>query len=123
MTEVRRKVWNLADAIADGVSAGGVPDLLRELQAEEGTLAEEIARCQVEAQQSVQFSIELLRTHIQSVSEQVQDAPQDEMQAIYQGLFRLSYDPEKQSGRLLMVLAADATEVNPRERGGRSARI
>lgn len=131
LTDLRRRVGNLTRALEEGL--GDISDVgarLRALKAEEAVLVDEIATCQLQADEAVRLNVAMVREYLRNVTALLRLATPEELKMVYQDLFRLELDLEQQEGQLLMKLApaapsglSVASEDAPRVRSGRSARI
>lgn len=112
LTELRRKSNNLVRALEDG--GGDIPEVarrLREIRAEEETLAQEIATCQVATDQSLRDNVALVWDYLQHTKSVLPDMESEEIRTLYRSLIVLRLNLPEQRGQLCFKLTPNCTDM------------
>lgn len=123
LEDIRRRKRNLIARVEDGLDDPDILARLADLRKEEGQLAEEVARCQVETDRDCRLNVALVQEYLRSYSDLLAEATVEERKRHYRGMFRLVFDLETKEGQILLNLApSEPHPLKGWEQSGRSAR-
>ena len=127
LNEIKATNQNLLEAIEAG--GGAIPTLVRrmkDLQTEEGDIAEALATCALDAEQALALNVQIVAEYLRDIYAKMKGADPADLKEVYRGLFRVEFDLETKKGQLQMKLAPSGSQEmsldSPCISNGRSAR-
>lgn len=106
LTEVRTQAHNLVAVLAQGhADVKIIGQTLRKLQQEEGDLADQIGRAQVERAQALEINTHLVRLHLEEARARLREMSPEDLKLLFRHMFRLQIDLETGEGQLAVKLA------------------
>ncbi len=104
LDEIRKKIRNLVLALAEGLVDRAVHQVLAELREEEGQVAEEMARSEVDAQGAVALNVDYVRARMATMAEELETQDLEALKRLLQLCFRVIWDAQQKRGQLIYRL-------------------